>query len=306
MMRKTSDLAIGKWYGILKHLGVPENFLSGKHQSCPLCQEGKDRFRWDNKRGEGTYFCSQCGAGSGMDFAMRWTGLDFAEAAKRVDEIVGSVPAGPIKPQHDPLPALRRLQERIVGMDGINPVRRYLKSRGLLPAPATRFCAAWKYWDDGKPLGVYPVMVHQFVAADGSPLTWHLTYLTPEGEKAPVPASRKVMPPAGEMAGGSIRLYRAGPVLGVAEGIETAIAAHQITGHPVWACCSANLLEQFVPPAGTEHVVIFGDNDASFTGQKAAYVLAHRLKREGYKVTVDIPAREGSDFADALRAEVGL
>lgn len=301
-MLKTTEAAIGKWYGILKHLGVPENFLSGKHQSCPLCQDGKDRFRWDNKRGEGTYYCSQCGAGSGMDFAMRWTGLGFPECAKKIDEIVGNIPAGPVKPQHDPLPALRKLQSSLAPMDGINPVRRYLKGRGLTPSPATRFCPSWQYWEDGRKKGFWPVMAHQFVGPDGSPLTWHVTYLTTEGHKAPLDAPRKVMPAIGPLSGGAIRLYRAGKILGVAEGIETAIAAHQITGHPVWACYSATLLEQFQPPEGVEHVVIFGDNDSSFTGQKAAYVLAHRLNRLGLGVTVEIPNRIDSDFADEVTA----
>lgn len=300
-MLKTTEAAIGKWPGILRELGVPEEFLRNKHGPCPFC-EGRDRYRFDDKQGAGTWYCNGCGAGDGIQFAQRWLNADFAEAAKRVDEIVGNIPAGPVKPQHDPLPALRKLQSSLAPMDGINPVRRYLKGRGLTPSPATRFCPSWQYWEDGRKKGFWPVMAHQFVGPDGSPLTWHVTYLTTEGHKAPLDAPRKVMPAIGSLSGGAIRLYRAGKILGVAEGIETAIAAHLITGRPVWACYSATLLEQFQPPEGVEHVVIFGDNDSSFTGQKAAYVLAHRLNRLGLGVTVEIPNRIDSDFADEVTA----
>ena len=58
---RTIDQASGKWQGILAALGVDEYFLSGKHRPCPLCKSGKDRFRFDDKEGTGSFFCSQCG-----------------------------------------------------------------------------------------------------------------------------------------------------------------------------------------------------------------------------------------------------
>lgn len=300
-MLKTTEAAIGKWPGILRELGVPATFLRNKHGPCPFC-EGRDRWRFDDKQGCGTWYCNGCGAGDGIQFAMRWTGLPFAECAKRIDSIVGNVDTTPIKSKSDPLPALRRMQDALVPMDGINPVRLYLKSRGLSPAPATRFCPSWRYWDDGNVIGRFPAMVHQIQSPEGQPLTWHVTYLTPKGEKAPVPAQRKVMPAAGELSGGAIRLYPAGETLGIAEGIETAMAAHKLTSLPVWAAYSANLLSQWNPPESVKHVVVFGDNDASYTGQWAAFTLAKRLVSQGFSVTVEIPNREGTDFADEVQA----
>jgi putative DNA primase/helicase len=58
------------------------------------------------------------------------------------------------------------------------------------------------------------------------------------------------------------------------------------------------LLESWVPPAGVERVLFAGDNDASFTGQAAAYALARRLTREGLVVDVHIPTETDTDWCD--------
>lgn len=299
---KTVEAAQGKWRGILMHFGVDERYLRNKHQDCPLCGDGKDRYRWDDKGGNGTYFCSQCGAGTGMDLLMAWTGKSFAEAAKAVDEIVGNVQAMEPKPKSDPLKRLRKVASELVPMDTINPVRKYLHSRGLKPSPITEFHPALTYYDEGRPVGTFPAMVHLFRAADGKPATYHVTYLSSRGEKANVGAPRKVLPKYRELTGGAIQLFSPESHMGIAEGIETALAAHQMAGIPVWAAYSAGLLEQWVPPAGTERVTIFGDNDSSYTGQAAAFNLAKRLTRDGFQVQVRIPRERGRDFADEVSA----
>ena len=65
----------------------------------------------------------------------------------------------------------------------------------------------------------------------------------------------------------------------MAEGVETALAVEALYGLPCWATANANQLEKFMPPEGVKSISIFGDNDSSYTGQKAAYVLANRLTR---------------------------
>ncbi|ELC6028678.1 hypothetical protein RJM76_004383 [Escherichia coli] len=63
-----SAAARGKWPVILQMLriDVPEN---GRHGPCPKCG-GKDRFRLDDLDGRGTWICSQCGNGDGLDPGM--------------------------------------------------------------------------------------------------------------------------------------------------------------------------------------------------------------------------------------------
>ena len=66
---KTIDAARNKWSDVLSKLGVDQSFLKKKHGPCPMCG-GTDRFRFDNKGGNGTWICNQCGAGNGMNLIM--------------------------------------------------------------------------------------------------------------------------------------------------------------------------------------------------------------------------------------------
>jgi Zinc-binding domain of primase-helicase len=88
---RTSETAHGRWREILPALGVPIAALNGKHQACPACG-GKDRFRFDDRHGDGDYYCDQCGAGKGISLLMKVNGWSYADAAKRVDELIGKVP----------------------------------------------------------------------------------------------------------------------------------------------------------------------------------------------------------------------
>ena len=101
-------------------------------------------------------------------------------------------------------------------------------------------------------------------------------------------------------SGAAVRLAPPEHKLGIAEGIETALAASVLFNMPVWAALTAGLLGQWTPPAKVETVFVFGDNDASATGQAAAYTLTQKLKAKGIATFVEIPLRTGEDWADVL------
>ncbi|MEW5561573.1 DUF927 domain-containing protein [Enterobacter asburiae] len=86
-----SKQSAGKWEYILQRLGIkiPEG---GKHGPCPKCG-GKDRFRFDNKDGRGTWFCNRCGNGDGIDIVKLVFDIDTVPAAARVAECLPSAPA---------------------------------------------------------------------------------------------------------------------------------------------------------------------------------------------------------------------
>jgi hypothetical protein len=128
------------------------------------------------------------------------------------------------------------------------------------------------YWDQGRRVETYPALVARVTAPTGNLVTLHRTYLTDDGQKAPVDAPRKLMPYPQDrsLRDSAIRLAPLPPCLGVAEGIETALAVQRMTGMPVWATGSAALLATWEPPAGVKHVTIWADRDRSGAGERAA------------------------------------
>lgn len=304
---KTADAARNRWVGLLIHFGIAEHFLKNRHGPCPCCG-GKDRFRFDNKDGNGTFYCSQCGPGDGFELLKRFTGLPFKELARQIDTLIDNLPIdiAPIKAAGagDPIQRLSRIGRSLKPIGDINPVRTYLNARGLIDLPLAylRYCPSAKYFDNRQCIGTYPAMVALYSDAHGGIESMHLTYLTPNGEKAPVPNVRKSLPPINGLRGCAIRLSEVQAHIGLAEGIETAIAVSNQFGLPCWASGNAGLMETFKAPAAVRRVSIFADNDANHAGQKAAHTLAHRLARDGLSVDVHIPGTVGEDYADVYRA----
>lgn len=76
--------ASGQWVQILGSLaGIPPEMLRNRHSPCPACG-GKDRFRFDDKNGEGTYICGQCGAGDGISLLEKCSNMPFFECVQAV------------------------------------------------------------------------------------------------------------------------------------------------------------------------------------------------------------------------------
>lgn len=304
-MLKTTDAARGKWRGILLQLGMDAAHLTGKHGACPMCG-GSDRFRFDNKDGNGTWICNQCGAGTGMDLAKAHLGMEFRDAANEVDRILGNVGDDP-----KPKPALdgetqRRLLNQLwqssVPVEPDCPVGWYLTNR----VPGWRNCPDLRFAERA-PVpanaggGVSPAMLAMVRdCKTGNPVTIHRTFLTLAGTKADMPNPRALMP--GDLPEAvAVQLSKAGETLGIAEGIETALAAQAKFDVPCHAAINAGFLAKWQPPEGVRKVVIFGDCDGNYTGQAAAYTLAHRLSRK-LQVEVRIPGQFGTDWADGVAA----
>jgi len=137
-------------------------------------------------------------------------------------------------------------------------------------------------------------------APDSEAITLHRIYLQTLGYKANLEKCKLNMTPKIPMAGGAVRLFPAFKEVGLTEGVETAIAVHEMFNIPVWATLSTSLLQAFEPPKGIENITIFADADNNYAGEKAAYTLANRLHLDGYAVGVKIPKHRGCDFLDEL------
>ena len=326
MMHAAEIHARVSWPAVLEQLGIPKTALRNKHGPCPACG-GRDRFRFDHeKRGRGSYICSQCGAGDGFKLLERVYGWDFSEARRRVIEAAGlAVSAGawiPPVPRETPVEApampdmrvyrLRRGRCRLADCDQAVD---YLASRGLWPLPESCALAAHvsaEYFHGPRCIGRYSALLGDVVDIDGDLVTAHVTYLhgskkieipDPDGTASGpslLPA-RKILSKMDGRTGCAVRLMPCGDTLGIAEGIETALSAAAIDGLPVWAALNTSLLAKFEPPPQTQRLVIYADNDAP--GLMAACRLMERLQariRGGMTIEFRAPAAPAKDWNDVL------
>ena len=123
----------------------------------------------------------------------------------------------------------------------------------------------------------------------------HRTFLLDDGS-GKAPPGKKML---GSVKDAAVRLF---PMpedghIGIAEGIETALAAHALFDMPVWAALSAHGLAQFQWPEGTQYVTIFAD--AGDAGRQAAARLSDRLNLADIANQIVRPLYD-DDFNDDL------
>ncbi len=135
-----------------------------------------------------------------------------------------------------------------------SPVWNYLKSRGLNPRSSSIqnniresvSFASGKEW---------PVMLAEVRDRSGKLITLHRTFLTEEGKKAPMENCKRLMklPKGSSISGSAIGFGNTDEsIVGVAEGIETALSIVEATGYPCFAAISANGVVSFQPPTGAQ------------------------------------------------------
>lgn len=323
--------AAGQWPFIMQDLAPElEEAIAANgrfHVGCPY-HGGNDGFRlFKDFATTGGGICNSCGAKASGFALLAWLkGYSAKDAFKEVaqwlrgEEFTPTVatrkPIQEYKPQN-PTKARERIESSwrsSLPLKG-TPAEAYLEYRGVwkenMPK-SLRFHTAMSYFDvkEKKSLGYFPCMLAPVTNKDGSLMCLHRTFLTNEGRKAPVPSAKKLMEKYADLNGCAIKLYPASTeVLGVAEGIETALAVHAIARIPVWSCVSAILMEQVDIPASVRHVVIWADLDRSKRGEKAAEVLAERLVKMGKTVEIVMPegtipeGEKGIDWMDVLLKE---
>lgn len=298
--QNTKQRARGKWRGILGHILGPKA-VSTKHGPCPMCG-GDDRYRFDNNRNNGDWICNVCGVGDGFLLLQKVLGISFADAAKMVDDIVGTVTEEPFTEVVDVAKHREHLNKLWRTANAPQVMAEYLRGRGIPDTIIEDACdlrgiAAMPDWDAGK---TYPGMVALIRNRQGQPISIHRTFIGMDSGKR-----KKIMPPIETITGGAIRLGTPDKELVLAEGIETALSAWAFSGVPAWALISAHNLETFDGiPESVEQVIIYADNDRSFTGQAAAFACAKRLlNQRQLKVDVVMPPAPGFDMNDHLVRE---
>ena len=262
-------------------------------------------------RGEGSCIIHLDGpyAGWGFDFATgeragpidmiyHGTGMSdgrlFDEAARlaHMERDLPARPSAPARPDHSL--EIRRILEGCAPVSG-SMADTYLQSRGLRD-PGSPDLLAHPDLTDYETRRGWPGMVAVPRLANGAPVGGiHRTFLLDDGSGKAL-AGKKML---GTIAEAAVRLF---PLpedghLGVAEGIETALAARAIFGTPVWAALSADGMARFRWPEGTCRVTIFAD--AGDAGRQAAATLSDRLNMADIPNEVIAPLH-GDDFNDDL------
>ena len=181
-----------QWRHILPALGIPAEKLTNKHQPCPVCGD-RDRYRFDDKDGYGSYICTHCGNGDGFHLVMHWLDCDYKTAAAAVSDALGIGEGRPAPPAETGAnhaatrpnrPPLEHLEQRSA-TGSRRPVAAYLEGRGLpFPEDVHDLChhPRLPYWHNGEKLGEYPAMIGRITDSGGRTTGLHLTY-THGGQK---------------------------------------------------------------------------------------------------------------------------
>ncbi|MEH5014623.1 DUF927 domain-containing protein [Phytobacter diazotrophicus] len=251
--------ASGHWPSILERLAIPTNRGEGP---CPACG-GNTRYRFDDKDNRGTYFCSHCGAGTGLDLVMKVNQCGAREAA----ELVADAMALPLP---ESKPAREKPQTDIAGKVAALAAKAasgqsaYLTSKGLqCPFPLL---------SDGSLL---------LVLENGAGAVTGVQVIKPDGSKRLV---------AGTVKKGSfcpVNPVESPETVIIAEGLATTLSVHLMRPDALTVCAIdagnlqsvANVMRQQYPKV---QIIIAADNDIKPDGpnkgraeaEKAAKVVA--------------------------------
>ena len=102
------------------------------------------------------------------------------------------------------------------------------------------------------------------------------------------------------MRDGAVRLGPPSPMMGLAEGVETALSAQLLYALPIWASLGASRLKSVRLPKACRTVVLFADNGCS--GLRLAREACAQFRRQGCRAWLQPPSQEFGDFNDMLRA----
>lgn len=189
------------------------------------------------------------------------------------------------------------------------PARLYLKNRGItIPlsffGDEVRYHPGIDYWHKEKGAekavyyGKFPALLSTIRNPNGKPCNLHQTFITLDGEKAPVPKRKKQRARIHDapISGGGLQLCPPVPIIGVGEGLETVASVMQALGLPSWGLLNSSMMGNWLPPIGTR--VVLGWEDPDEAGIKAGMALAERLKSMGIKYIPVNPIEHGFEIGE--------
>ena len=249
----------GQWREVLESYGarLPR---AKNHGPCPVCG-GKDRFRFDDKNGRGTWFCSQCEpqSGGGLLLLSRYLGKPTIETAK---ELIGDDNHQSVAPKR---------KHTVVDDDEIRKANIDQAKKGAAVLMQSAVLADHEYmankgftgkWPtNGEPIfsrgGVIDVGELLLVPFYKNDELVNVQKITADGTKRPLWG--------GDMAGVQHIIEGKTKSIGIVEGYATGVTVNMMTGYKVYCGYNTGNLAAAVKKAKTDHpesrVVIFADHD---------------------------------------------
>jgi hypothetical protein len=224
--------------------------------------------------------------------ALRQRGLLEADRPTSAYRPPPPTPGPASEPAHEPDPIALKIWKTARPIAGTLTETYLTEHRGLLPPfPPTLRSSHVHYPRAGLLL---PAMVAAVQAPDRRVVAVQATFLRDrDGAKAPVSDPRRT---TGALGAGAVRLAAAGPVLGLAEGVEDALSAISLTNVPTWACIGAGRMHVVTIPDEVRELHVFVDDDEP--GRAAAERTTSRHTAEGRRVVLRLPPDGFKDWND--------
>ncbi|CUZ58736.1 primase-helicase zinc-binding domain-containing protein [Serratia marcescens] len=266
----TSRAATGHWPVLLPALGI-HIIAGGRAQPCPVCG-GKDRFRFDNLQGRGTWFCNQCGGGDGLNLVEKALAVTTKEAAVKVAGVLGE-PSGNTLPEYNPQ---QEQQDKAQARNNATQQARQLLASARQQAGNSYLTA--KGWPDSDTLTLQGPSLR----------VGGITYqpgdlLLPLTDSAGEVVNVQLINAAGDkrtLAGGQVKNTchflpgQDNAVIWLTEGYATGLTVHHLTGESVCVALSANNLPAMAQQLRAHYpdalLLLAADNDENGTGQARA------------------------------------
>ena len=262
----------GAWRQTLENYGC--HLPSGRHHGpCPVCG-GKDRFRFDDKDGRGTWFCSQCDpqSGGGLLLLSRFLGKPTIEVA---NELLGNTP------ERSRAPVYRSF----VSDDQIRKANHEQARKGAEALLASSELRQHPYMSDRGLDGQWLVNGEPIMGRDRSVIQPGELLLVPaykaEGDGSmlvnvqKIKANKEKRPIyGGDMAAVYHKLDGHQKLIAIAEGYATGVTVNQVTGATTYCAFNTGNLAAVSAWVAERHpgvaVVFFADNDEHGAGLRYA------------------------------------
>ncbi|MBI1308621.1 MAG: hypothetical protein GC129_02020 [Proteobacteria bacterium] len=192
------------------------------------------------------------------------------------------------------------------------PVDRYMANRGVWEGYVAAIrdgTSLRQVCEDAEPTSGEDVALFAKFDIPSGGFAIYRILVTHDGHKVTSSPPKKFLPKPCALSGGAVRLFTPTHQLAIAEGIETALAVHQLWGLPVWATCGTSFMASVEIPPSVSEVFICVDHDPSGAGRNAGEKLLKRLLGQGRTVKIIDPADydpsvrhmpQGTDWLDIL------